>query len=237
MTVSNVGPLRVTQIPARSPAPGGAAAPAILLCHGFGAGGDDLVPLAQALDLGPTVRWFFPEAPLELPWGGRAWWEIDLARIQQQQRRGQRRAMAEETPPGLAEARAALEATLDELERAHGVVRERLVIGGFSQGAMLTTEVAVHATRPFAGLALLSGTLLSEARWRAALGATGASLHAFVTHGRQDPLLPFEAAEALRDMLAAAGADVAWVAHDGQHEIPPAALRGLGTWARRRLGT
>ncbi len=235
-TLSHVGPLRVAEVAPRSPVTGGGAGPAILLCHGFGASGDDLVPLARVLDVGPTVRWFFPEAPLALPWGGRAWWEIDLERMQTLQRRGQGRAMAEETPPGLDAARAALEATIDELERTHGVLRERLVIGGFSQGAMLATEVAVHATRPFAGVALLSGTIVSEARWRSALAASGPSLHAFVTHGRHDPLLPFEAAEGLRDVFTAGGADVTWLAHAGGHEIPPAALAGFGAWARKRLG-
>jgi phospholipase/carboxylesterase len=228
MATTTIGPLRVTAL-------GRGDGPAILLCHGFGAAGDDLVPLARALDAGPGVRWFFPEAPLELPWGGNAWWEIDLVRIQMLQQRGQRRVLAAETPPGLAEARAALEATIEELERSFGVRRDALLIGGFSQGAMLTTEIACHADRPFAGLAVLSGNLLSEDRWKEALRRTGPSIHALVAHGRNDPLLPFEGAEALRDALTASGAVVDWLAHDGQHEIPVVVLRRLEAFARRRL--
>jgi phospholipase/carboxylesterase len=61
-------------------------------------------------------------------------------------------------------------------------------------------------------------------------------MHVLVTHGRRDPLLPFAAAEALRDLLAGAGAEVEWAPHGGQHEIPQAALERLGGFARQRLG-
>jgi phospholipase/carboxylesterase len=230
MPASTIGPLRVASL-------GRGDGPAILLCHGFGAPGDDLVPLARAIDAGPGVRWFFPEAPLALGWGGKAWWEIDLDRIQVLALRGQRRVLAGETPPGLGEARQALEATIAELERSFGVRRDALVIGGFSQGAMLATELALHADRPFAGLAVLSGNLLSEDRWTEAARSAGPSVHALLTHGKNDPLLPFEGAEALRDLLIDAGADVDWLAHPGQHEIPAPVLARLGTFARKRLGT
>lgn len=230
MAPSSIGPLRVTAL-------GRGDGPAILLCHGYGAPGDDLVPFGREVDAGRGVRWFFPEAPIALGFGGKAWWDIDLMRLQTLQMRGQRRVLAGETPAGLAAARAALEATIEELERSHGVRREALVIGGFSQGAMLTTEVALHADRPFAGLVGLSGNLLSEDRWTEAARRNGPSIHALLTHGRNDPLLPFEGAEALRDVLVAAGADVDWLAHGGQHEIPYPAVQRFASFARKRLGT
>jgi phospholipase/carboxylesterase len=229
MAAQSVGPLRVTTL-------GRGDGPAILLCHGYGAPGADLVPLAREIDAGAGVRWFFPEAPLTLDWGGRAWWELDVMRMQALAMRGQRRVLAAETPPGLDAARSALEATIDALEASHGVRREALVIGGFSQGAMLTTEIALHATRPFAGLAVLSGNLLSEDRWTEAARTAGPSIHALVAHGRRDPMLPFEGAVALRDLLVSNGADVDWLEHPGQHEIPRSVLDRLGAFARKRLG-
>lgn len=232
MEPSRIGPLRV-----RTAGRGDAAA--ILLCHGFGAPGDDLVSLARVIDAGRDVRWFFPEAPiaLDLGWGmtGRAWWNIDMERLQRLMLTGQAHLLAEETPPGLAEARAALEATIAALEKDHGVQRDRLVIGGFSQGAMLTTEVALHADAPFAGLAILSGTLVSADRWVEAARARGSSIHALQAHGRRDPLLPFAAAEALRDLLTSTGAEVEWVPHGGEHEIPQTVLDRLGAFARARF--
>jgi phospholipase/carboxylesterase len=228
MRTTTIGPLGVR-------ASGDGEGPAILLCHGFGAPGDDLVALAGAIDAGPGVRWFFPVAPLELDWGGRAWWNNDLDRRMALAARGQANQLRFETPAGLAEARAALEATLAVLERDYAVQRDRLILGGFSQGAMLTTEVALAAERPFAGLAIVSGALLCQDRWAAAAHARGPSLHAFVAHGRRDPLLRFADAEALRALLEEGGASVDWVEHGGQHEIPSVVLERIGAFARRRF--
>lgn len=219
---------------------GGGDGPAIVLCHGFGAPGDDLVSLARVIDAGPGARWFFPEAPLELDLGfggaGRAWWMIDMARLEQLMRRADVHQLIQDTPAGLSEARAALEACIDALVRDHGVARERMILGGFSQGAMLSTEVALHAARPFAGVVLLSGSLISADRWIEAARVTGPSLRALMSHGRADPLLPFEGAEALRGLLEGAGAQIEWAPHNGQHEIPPLVCDRFGAFARARFG-
>jgi phospholipase/carboxylesterase len=241
-----IGPLRV-RAAGGTDRRGGGDGPAILLCHGFGAPGDDLVSLARVIDAGPGVRWFFPEAPIELDVGygmtGRAWWPIDLVRIQERAMRGEVALMRDETPDGLPEASAALEGCIEALVKDHGVARERLVVGGFSQGGMLATEVALaraaEAARTgeaaYAGLVVLSGTLLSADRWREALRTGGPLLHVLQSHGRADPLLPFDAAEALRAMLEEAGAKVTWVPHNGQHEIPSGVMERLGAFARARF--
>ncbi|MBK6520351.1 MAG: hypothetical protein IPM79_16220 [Polyangiaceae bacterium] len=220
---------------------GGGSGPAVVLCHGFGAPGDDLVPLWREIDVGRGVRWFFPEAPLrlELGFGGdaRAWWPIDMLALERALRTGSRDELANTTPDGLAEARAALEGCLEALERDRGLDRSRALLGGFSQGAMVTTEISLFADRPFAGLVVLSGTLLCRERWRAAAAATAAKLSVLQTHGRRDALLPFSLAEELRDLLTAAGASVELIAHGGGHELPAAALDALGRFARARLAT
>ncbi len=218
---------------------GGGDGPAIVLCHGFGAPGDDLVDLWRAVDAGKGVRWLFPEAPLSLEqmFGApaRAWWLIDMARLDEAIRTGRRDELAESTPDGMAEARAALEGCLAALEKDAGLRRDRSIIGGFSQGAMITTEVSLFAAKPYAGLAIFSGTLLCRDRWKDAAVKTAPSLHVAMTHGRRDPLLPFSLAEELRDILIGAGADLKFVAHNGGHEIPQAALDALAQLARGRF--
>ena len=214
--------------------------PSILLCHGFGAPGDDLASLWRAVDAGRGVRWFFPEAPvsLEAMFGApaRAWWMIDLARLDQAMRSGRRDELKLSVPDGMLEARAALETCIAELETKHGLAREKTIIGGFSQGAMVTTELALHSeAAPFAGLAILSGTLLCEDRWRAAAANSAAKLHVFQSHGRRDPILPFDLALELHELLKANGADAEFVAHGGAHEIPESALGGLAALAKRRF--
>jgi phospholipase/carboxylesterase len=108
---------------------------AVVLLHGFGASGDDLVSLARSL-ANPRTRYVVPAGLLALPNGGRAWWPLK-----------QRLAYNAEQE---------LQVPSDALESArtavHGVVRtirERyaptaLFVAGFSQGAMLALDVALQ---------------------------------------------------------------------------------------------
>ena len=219
---------------------GGGDGPAVVLSHGFGAPGDDLVSLAGAVDHGPLagkLRWFVPEAPGVVDVGGgmrgREWWHIDMLRIQQAMMSGQRMKMIEETPEGLADARAALEGCLAALS----LDPARTILGGFSQGAMLSTEVQVHRDAPFAGLAILSGSLLSVDRWSPAIAERARKLHVFQSHGQRDPIIPFDAAAALRNLLQAHGADLEFVAFPGGHEIPRVVLQGLGRFVQKILSS
>ena len=55
---------------------GGGEGPVVMLLHGFGAPGDDLVPLADVIEAPRGTRWLFPEGPLPLNMGfgdSRAW--------------------------------------------------------------------------------------------------------------------------------------------------------------------
>src|SRR5262245_50743101 len=88
----------------------------VVLLHGFGASGDDLVPLADVIDA--PARFVFPEAPIEL--GGlygdsRAWWMLDLARLEEELRRGTPRDRRDEVPPGLPAARDQVTRFVDQL--------------------------------------------------------------------------------------------------------------------------
>ncbi len=211
---------------------GGGDGPLVVLMHGFGAPGEDLVPLARVLDVPREVRFAFPEAPLDLgpeAMGGRAWWWIDMMRIQLAAMRGETIDRSGEVPEGLAEARSAVSAMLDDLERT--LSTSVLVVGGFSQGAMLACDVALRSDRALAGLAILSGTLISEPEW-APLAPKRRGLPVVVSHGQGDPILPFAGAERLRDFLAGAGLDVKWIPFRGGHEIPPPALQALARLIR-----
>jgi len=198
----------------------------VVLLHGFGAPGDDLVSLAQVIDAPPGTRFVFPAAPLELPglYGdARAWWMLDLARIERALA-GQLEDRSDEVPDGLAEARELIDALLGELARGGA---RRIVLGGFSQGAMLALDTALHSAVPVAGLALMSGTRINATAWRAGLDRVR-GLPIVMSHGRTDALLPFAVATSLRDELRGAGAELDWIEFPGGHEIPPPVITGLG---------
>jgi phospholipase/carboxylesterase len=205
----------------------------VVLLHGFGAPGDDLVPLAQYLDA--PARFVFPAAPLRLggPYGdGRAWWPLDLERLERELRTGAIRDRRAELPEGLPEARAQLARFLDALPtQLPGAADAPLVLGGFSQGSMLALDVALHREPPPAGMILMSSTLLAEPVWAPRM-ARLADVPIALSHGRHDPLLPFAIAELLRDQLHAAGARLRWLAFPGGHEIPPPVLDAAGKLVR-----
>jgi phospholipase/carboxylesterase len=218
---------------------GGGDGPLVVLLHGFGAPGDDLVPLWRQLAAPPGTRFAFPEAPLELELGmpsglgsPRAWWMIDVAALERAMARGELRDMSRQTPEGLPEASAQIAELLSLLETELSVPSGQLVIGGFSQGAMLSADVALRSERALAGLVVLSGTLLSEPDW-VSLMPKRKGLPVLQSHGRADPLLPFALAERLRDLLREAGLDVTWLPFNGGHGIAPGVLDELGPFIAR----
>lgn len=205
---------------------GGGAGPVVVLLHGYGAPGTDLVPLWRELKVPQDVRFVFPEAPLELDFGGRAWWPIDMARLQDRFLPGAVERLTGEVPEGIDAARDALLGLLTALERDFGAAPERTIIGGFSQGAMLATDVVLRSAQPWGGLAVLSGTLVSHHEWLPLMNARR-GLQVLQSHGRGDPVLPFAVAEQLRDELTAAGLLVDFVAFNGGHGIPGSVLEAL----------
>src|SRR5262249_16711151 len=216
---------------------------AIVLCHGFGAPGDDLVPLGAELlrqqpQLAP-VRLVFPEAPLQLPpelfGNGRAWWPLDVERLIERQDRGRGLGeLQEEVPEGLTKARRSVVALVDELARQSMLPISRIVVGGFSQGAMVSLDVALHLEDRPSGVILLSGTLVARSEWERR-ARKRADLPVFQSHGRQDPLLPFLAAEALRHLLVRPGLEVEFLPFDGGHTIPAGVLDRTAQFLLARL--
>jgi phospholipase/carboxylesterase len=223
----------------------GTAAPQLvaIFCHGFGAPGSDLAPLADELmalepGLESGVRFVFPEAPLSLDdegmYGGRAWWPIDMLKLQRAVQLGEFRNLRDDQPPLLAAARAKLLKLIAVLQAETGLPLSRFVLGGFSQGSMLATDVALRLPDSPAALIIWSGTLLNESEWREH-AASRAGLKVLQSHGRQDMLLPFEAAGWLRDLLTAAGLEVDFLPFPGGHTIPYPALQRTAKLLREAL--
>lgn len=211
---------------------GGGSGPLVVLCHGFGAPGEDLVPLYRQLAVPSEVRFAFPAAPLDLAAtlgpayrGARAWWLIDPKSLEEAQR-GMRRDRSHVVPDGLVEARSRVTELLGELGSLLGAPPDKTVLGGFSQGAMLSVDVALRLPHRLAGLVLMSGSIMAVDEWLPLLPSLG-NVSVVQSHGRADPLLPFDVAERLRDHLRTAGADVRWVEFPGGHTITGAVLDAL----------
>ena len=203
---------------------GGGDGPVVVLMHGFGAPGTDLVPLGAEIRADASVRFVFPMAPHVLePYSApnaaaRAWWMIDIQALQVAVLTQNYAELVERRPDGIDAARAQLQEFLGLLLAELGVASERCGLGGFSQGAMLATDTLLRSERRYAGLLAMSGTLLTRSEWTALLPAQR-GLPMLLSHGEQDPILPFALAQELKTLCCDAGLDVSWVPFRGGHGI------------------
>lgn len=209
---------------------GGGDGPLVVLMHGFGAPGTDLVGLWRVLDVPHEVRFAFPEAPHEIPgmFGARAWWMLDLGRAERAMAEGPR-SYASEIPPGMEEATDAVVEMIAALQAELEAPDEALIVGGFSQGSMAACNAVFTRKLSPAALVILSGTPVNLSAWEAGM-RDGAKPRVFQSHGRQDPLLSFDAAEQLRDAMQQHGLQVRWSPFRGGHEIPQSVLEDFSAF-------
>lgn len=214
---------------------------AVVLCHGYGAPATDLVPLAQELvelrpELGPKVRFVFPAAPLSLSMMGmpfaRAWFHLPPEVLRGQERDWDQFAVS--TPEGLAQARRGVMSLLSALSAATKLPYGRIVLGGFSQGGMVTTDVALRLEEAPAGLCVLSGTLICQDEWRQR-AQKRKGLPVLQSHGRYDDILAFHQAERLQKLLTDAGLAVEFIPFNGPHTLAPEALERMAEFLHDRL--
>ena len=207
-----------------------------VFCHGFGAPGTDLVGIAQELlnasGSDEPMQLLFPAAPLSLEEqgmpGARAWWLLSIARLIAAMESGQFEQIRDEVPEGIDAARESLTETIELALDNAGLGANELLLGGFSQGAMLAVDVACRGLKePPAALCLYSGALICEKFWKAAAGRL-TKCRILQSHGRQDPILPFTAGVWLRDMLLKSDCEVDFIDFNGPHTIPWEAIERTG---------
>jgi phospholipase/carboxylesterase len=189
---------------------------AVILLHGYGSAPADLVPLAEALAARVDARFIVPAAPRPFRGGpdGRVWFDQHL-------------------PDAAAQIRAArseIDGVIETLA-ARGVDSRHVIVAGFSQGAILSIEMALAGRHPLGGIGVLSGRALGHP---AQSYRRLAGLAIFSSHGRNDNRVPFRRGERFAKRARGAGADVRFAAFDGEHEIPAPIVTALGDWLKER---
>ena len=208
--------------PRVAPAAGGDAKSLVILLHGYGSNGDDLISLAPYWrSLLPHTAFVSPNAPEVCPGapGGYQWWGItgmDPA---------QRSA-------GVSRAAPILQGFIDAELARHGLAEDRLALVGFSQGTMMALHVATSRTREVAGVVGYSGMIADPA----AISAANSKPPVLLVHGDADPMIPVQAFSTAMTMLAQAGIPVSGHVSPGlQHSIDEAGLRLGGGFLARSL--
>ncbi|RME17215.1 MAG: esterase [Bdellovibrio sp.] len=202
----------------------------IVLFHGYGANCHDLVPLHQ-LSHCSKAQWFFPDGPLEVLIGlglkGKAWFPVDTQAFEQAVAKGQHHLLSQIRPQGFDEALQLAENFVNHLPV------KKLILGGFSQGAMLATELSFRMSKKPEALIILSGALVDEPHLSSLLDQPeNKKIPFFQSHGQQDPLLSFQEARRLYELLTTKGLKGHFVSFSGGHEIPTQVLEELNTFLK-----
>jgi phospholipase/carboxylesterase len=198
--------------PRQPPADGKPARKLVVLLHGYGADGDDLIGLAPYLARAlPQAAFVSPHAPEAIPGQpmGRQWWAI-------------RDFSPRERLAGARRAAPILDRFLDEELARHRLTARDLALVGFSQGTMMALHVGLRRAEPCAGIVGLSGALVAPELLADELRCRPPIL---LVHGDSDELLPVAA---LFDALAGLGkaqVPALWhISPDTAHSIAPDGL-------------
>ena len=204
---------------------------AIIWMHGLGADGNDFVPIVRELDLSglPGIRFIFPHAktmPVTINNGYvmRSWYDISGLELTRR-----------EDENGLRASQKDVEAFI-EREKARGIPASRIILAGFSQGCAMTIQTGLRQPERLAGLLCLSGYVPLSAQL--ATERTDASLDTpiFMAHGRYDNVVPFNRAEASRDLLVSLGYQLEWHEYAMQHTLCLEEVQHISAWLKKVLG-
>lgn len=186
----------------------------LVLLHGRGADEYDLFRLLDYLDPEQRLLGITPRGPLRLPPGGAHWYAV--------------REIGYPDPATFLDTYARASGWLDGIAEETGIGPERTVLGGFSQGAVMTYALGLGTGRPRpAALVALSGFVPTVPGFE--LDLAPPLPPTFIGHGDVDPVISVEWGRRGRDLLVAAGAHVAYSESPGMgHSIDPGFLRQVG---------
>lgn len=193
----------------------------LVLHHGRATDENDLFPLLDALDPERRLLGVTPRGPLTLPPGGAHWYVVPRVGYPDPE---------------------TFTATYDTLAKFHdalaaqtGIAPERTVLGGFSQGTVMSYALGLGVDRPRpAGILALSGFIPTVPGWSPDLDRPLPRVA--IGHGTLDPIIPIDFAHQARTMLEGASADVLYREYPLPHTIDPAFLQDdLVPWLRETL--
>jgi phospholipase/carboxylesterase len=187
---------------------------ALVLFHGRGADENDLFPLLDALDPERRLQGYTPRGPLSLPPGGAHWYVVPRVGFPD--------------PPTFHASYAEAAEWLDALPH------ERIVLGGFSQGCVMSLALGLGAERP-RPLAIcgFSGFVPVVDGWE--LDASRPLPPVALGHGTLDPVIPVDFGRRARDQILGAGGELFYREYPFPHALEPRFVRDVRDWLRTTL--
>lgn len=196
------------------------SAPIVVGMHGIGSNERDLPPAYQALASQAVLA--FPRSPLPHP-PGYAWYRLIRVGVPD--------------PASFETALATLGGWIAALKAQPGMAQRPLVLSGFSQGAIMALSYALRHPHEVAGVMAFSGYIPQPVLDTVPEGPPPTPApRLFLAHGRRDGLFPFARLEETASQLRSRGLVPAIAAHEGAHEIGPAAMQAAQDWLESTFG-
>jgi phospholipase/carboxylesterase len=193
--------------------------PVLVLLHGYGSNEADLLSLKQHL---PHRFLFFSlRAPKRIERGGFCWYQMDF--------------MPDKTFRyhwnDIVESRKLIMDFVRSACQAYKADSEAVYLLGFSQGAMVSVDVALHAPSKIKGVMALSGRLIAEETSQKLDDDSLPALNFFVAHGSKDEVIPYREFTKLGEWLGAVKkTKVTMKSYDMGHSISSEELRDITAW-------
>jgi len=205
--------------------PTGEPAGALVLFHGRGTSEHDLYPLLDALDPERKLLGATPRGPLVLPPGGAHWYVVRDIGFPDRETFMASYDLAS--------------AWLDALVEETGIPTERTVVGGFSQGAVMSWALGLGRGRPRpAGIIALSGFIPTVDGFELDLSPPLPPVA--IAHGTYDPVISVDWSRKAKALLEEAGAEVLYRESPIPHSVDPSFIVELQPWVSdvvERAGT
>ena len=201
----------------------GKAESLVILCHGYGSSGDDLIQLAHKWkERLPKTVFLAPNAPEASPHpGGFQWFPISSF-------------SKEERVEGTLKAAPVLDEFIDQALKTYKIPAGKLALAGFSQGTMMALHVGLRRKGPIAGILGFSGALAMPEKL---VKEITNKPPVFLIHGTHDNVIPFPAMFEAVGALEAAGLEVEkHLSENTGHGIAPDGLEKGGAFLSRILG-
>ncbi|WP_372652250.1 alpha/beta hydrolase [Halobacteriovorax sp.] len=205
---------------------------AVVVLHGYGATYQDFVPFSDIVIKDKNPSWYFLNGITPVVMGpyesGRCWFPIDMMGLERALNNGTFSDFFKgHIPEGIEEARTKVKNVLQNLRTEY----DQIYLGGFSQGSMVSADIAFHNPELVDKLFLLSSTMVAESVW-SKVCQNKLPFKIFQSHGTVDPVLPIQGARELKSFLEGSDNTPKYLEFSGAHEVPPVVVNELDQFLR-----
>jgi phospholipase/carboxylesterase len=203
---------------------------AVIWLHGLGADGSDFVPIVSELKLPEAlnIRFIFPHAPvrpitINRGYRMRGWYDITSLDIANR-----------DDEAGIVESSAILTRLCDE-QLALGIVAERIIVAGFSQGGAIALYTGLRYARTLGGIMALSTYLPMQQRLDQEAAVANRDTPIFMAHGLHDDVVATQFGLQTRALLQQRGYRVQWHDYAMGHSVCIEEINDISNWLCRVL--